>query len=122
MEMLSNFLNSNFGTTLAVAVVVAVIKTCRPYVIEIMEQTKEYMATKISTSKYKECFMVAEKIWYQVEEDYKVNEEVQKFYKSKAEYFDKLLLKKFPALTEEDINTIRQAISGEQNKNKEENK
>lgn len=122
MEMLSNFLNSNFGTTLAVAVVVAVIKTCRPYVIEIMEQTKEYMTTKISTSKYKECFMVAEKIWYQVEEDYKVNEEVQKFYKSKAEYFDKLLLKKFPTLTEEDINTIRQAISGEQNKNKEENK
>ena len=78
-----------------------------------------YIQVKLANTKYEYVLNVAKGIWNRVDEDFRLElqERIEK-YSKKSDYFDELLLKRFPSLTQEDIDEIRQAIAGEINRNK----
>lgn len=55
-----------------------------------------------------------------VDEKFRITDDLKELLKSKADEFDKILLNKFPYLTQSEIADIRQAIAGEINKGKDE--
>lgn len=78
-----------------------------------------YVQVKLANTKYEYVLNVAKGIWNRVDEDFRLElQEIIIKYAKKSDYFDELLLKRFPSLTQEDIDEIRQAIAGEINRNK----
>lgn len=78
-----------------------------------------YVQVKLANTKYEYVLNVAKGIWNRVDEDFRLElQEIIIKYAKKSDYFDELLLKRFPSLTQEDIAEIRQAIAGEINRNK----
>ena len=78
-----------------------------------------YIQVKLANTKYEYVINVAKGIWNRVDEDFRLElQEIIEKYSKKSDYFDELLLKRFPSLTQEDIDEIRQAIAGEINRNK----
>lgn len=78
-----------------------------------------YIQVKLANTKYEYVLNVAKGIWNRVDEDFRLElQEIIEKYSKKSDYFDELLLKRFPSLTQEDIDEIRQAIAGEINRNK----
>ena len=78
-----------------------------------------YIQVKLANTKYEYVLDVAKGIWNRVDEDFRLElQEIIEKYSKKSDYFDELLLKRFPSLTQEDIDEIRQAIAGEINRNK----
>lgn len=51
-----------------------------------------------------------------VDEKFRITDDLKELLKSKADEFDKILLNKFPYLTQSETTDIRQAIAGEINK------
>lgn len=66
-----------------------------------------------------EQLAAAKDIWNIVEEKFRITENAKAVLGSKMDMFDNLLLAKFPSLTKEDLENLRQAIAGEVNKGKE---
>ena len=78
-----------------------------------------YIQVKLANTKYEYVLNVAKGIWNRVDEDFRLElQEIIEKYSKKSDYFDELLLKRFPSLTQEDIDEIRQAIEREINRNK----
>ena len=78
-----------------------------------------YIQVKLANTKYEYVLNVAKGIWNRVDEDFRLElQEIIEKYSKKSDYFDELLLKRFPSLTQEDIDEIRQAIAEEINRNK----
>ena len=118
-EMLFYIVNSiNFSeiiTTAIVMMIIYIISRIKPYALKILQCSIEYLTEKYEGTKYANMMNIAKDIWYKVEEDYRINEQLAEQYKSKREYFDSLILKAFPTLKVRDIELIRQAISGQNN-------
>lgn len=66
-----------------------------------------------------EQLVTAKEVWNVVEEKFRITENAKAVLGSKMDMFDNLLLTKFPSLTKEDLENLRQAIAGEVNKGKE---
>lgn len=66
-----------------------------------------------------EQYYAAQDVWNIVEEKFRITENAKAVLGSKMDMFDNLLLAKFPSLTKEDLENLRQAIAGEVNKGKE---
>jgi paraquat-inducible protein B len=60
----------------------------------------------------------AKQIWNMVDENFRISTTVEEKLKSKAEEFNSALLKKFPELSQEDVNNLRQSIAGTVNEGK----
>lgn len=60
----------------------------------------------------------AKMIWNVVEENFRITEVIEEKIASKADAFDKMLLAKFPELSQSDVTELRQAVAGEINKSK----
>ena len=113
--------NLNFERTITIIIVLAItyiILYTRPYVISILKNYESYIKIKVKNTKYEEIMNIAVDIWNKVEEDWRIKSEITKAYKNKKNYFDALLISKFPTLKGCDLDFIRQAISGDMNKNK----
>ena len=113
--------NLSFERVMTVIVVLAIvyaIMQIRPYVMSILENSQKYIEKKIENTEYQEIMNIAKDIWNKVEEDWRIQNAITKVYKDKKSYFDSLLLSKFPALKGNDLDFIRQAISGDMNRNK----
>lgn len=118
-EIIKNILGEvNFARIIVVLMCTAIAYVTvklKPYVKEIIKSLCEYIKQLAENSKYKHQIEVALDIWYNVEEDYRIGASITEQFNSKAEYFNKLLLDKFPDLKQTDLDFIRQAISGEIN-------
>ena len=101
------------------AILVTIIKKIGNEAVEYISKKKEVAEQQLNSDKNKEIIEFAMKAWNIVEEEFRVTENLNKFIGTKAEMFDKLLLEKFPILTEKQIAEIRQAIAGEINRGKE---
>ncbi|ELC8463867.1 cobalt ABC transporter permease [Clostridium perfringens] len=117
MEKFLDPILSALGVALA-SVLVVVIKSLGEATREFIKVKVEAMEQKIKESKYNELFEVGKNIWNMVEEKYRVTDNIETLAQSKADMFDKMLLKKFPHLTKEELTEVRQAIAGEYNKGK----
>ena len=54
-----------------------------------------------------------------IDEDFRISKTVQEKIASKADEFDKRLLSKFPELSQDDVQELRQSIAGEINAGKD---
>lgn len=99
-------------------VVVAIIKVVGDVVVQYIGKKKEAVEQRLQLDKHVEEINTAKQIWNIVEEKYRISDNISDLAKSKADEFDKLLLKKIPYLTKDEISDIRQAIAGEVNKGK----
>ncbi|MDK0699269.1 cobalt ABC transporter permease [Clostridium perfringens] len=101
-----------------VGVLVAIIKSVGDVTIQYIAKKKEMVEQKLKLDKHEEEFKTAQQVWNIVEEKYRITDNIKDLAKSKADYFDKLLLEKIPYLTEEQVKMLRQALAGEVNKGK----
>lgn len=105
-------------TAAFVGVVIVIIKNVGDALINLAEVKAKELSQKYKLDKYSELINTAKDIWNIVEEKDRITENVEELVESKADMFDRLLLKKIPALTQEQLNEIRQALAGEFNKGK----
>ncbi|MGV2803902.1 cobalt ABC transporter permease [Clostridium perfringens] len=101
-----------------VGVILAIIKSVGDITIQYIAKKKEMVEQKLKLDQHEEEIKTAKQIWNIVEEKYRITDNIKDLAKSKADYFDKLLLEKIPYLTKEQVKMLRQAIAGEVNKGK----
>ncbi|MGV1117942.1 cobalt ABC transporter permease [Clostridium perfringens] len=101
-----------------VGVILAIIKSVGDVTIQYIAKKKEMVEQKLKLDQHEEEIKIAKQIWNIVEEKYRITDNIKDLAKSKADYFDKLLLEKIPYLTEEQVKMLRQALAGEYNKGK----
>ncbi|EHA6441859.1 coiled-coil domain-containing protein [Clostridium perfringens] len=101
-----------------VGVILAIIKSVGNIAIEYIAKKKEVVEQKLQLDKHEEEIKIAKQIWNIVEEKYRITDNITNLANSKANEFDKLLLKKIPYLSKNEIEDIRQALAGEINKGK----
>lgn len=101
-----------------VGVILAIIKSVGDVTIQYIAKKKEMVEQKLKLDQHEEEIKTAKQIWNIVEEKYRITDNIKDLAKSKADYFDKLLLEKISYLTEEQVKMLRQAIAGEVNKGK----
>ncbi|HAT4226330.1 TPA: cobalt ABC transporter permease [Clostridium perfringens] len=117
MEKILDTILSAVGVALA-TVLIAIIKSVGNEAVEYLQAKKKVADQKIKESKYNELFEVGKNIWNMVEEKYRVTDNIENLANSKAAMFDRMLLEKFPHLTENELIEVRQALAGEYNKGK----
>ncbi|CEN21266.1 cobalt ABC transporter permease [Paraclostridium sordellii] len=117
MEKFLDPILSSLGVAIA-GVLVVVIKSVGEVAREFIKIKIEAAEQKIKFTKYNEVLEVGKNIWNIVEEKYRITDNLESLAESKAKTFDKLLLEKFPHLTEKELKEVRQAIAGEYNKGK----
>lgn len=121
MEMINGML-PEILTAIGVAltgILIVIIKNIGNAVVGYIEKKKESIEQKLNLDKHREVLEIGKEIWDIVEEKFRITQNIEEFVGSKANEFDKLLLEKFPLLTPNQVEDIRQAIAGEVNREKD---
>lgn len=79
---------------------------------------KTILGLVINILKNKTYMTAAKEVWGIVDETFRITSKVEEKLKSKEDEFDKLLLAKFPELTQDYLEYFRQAVAGMVNKDK----
>ena len=96
------------------------IKALIAILIKLAEARFEKAGVETLILKNESYIKVAKQIWYMIDENFRISTIVEEKLKSKGDLFNEAILKKFPELSQEDVNNLRQAIAGEINQGKEE--
>jgi hypothetical protein len=119
LDIINNAIsNINFGeviTTVVIAALGTLIAKVRPYVKDLLDNLFQYVLLQIESSEYEDQFKKACDIWKLVDENFRIGADITKEFENKADYFNNLLLQKFPSLTQGEIDYIRQVIAGNEN-------
>ncbi len=107
------------ASTAIVAILVALIKVVGGATIEVLAKKKEEIEQKIKATGHEEELKTAKEVWDIIEEKYRITENAAQVLGSKSNEFDKLLLKRVPGLSQENLNDLRQAIAGQVNAGKQ---
>ncbi|WP_238860850.1 hypothetical protein [Clostridium sp. YIM B02569] len=94
------------------------IRTALKLIIKVLESKLVKSGVEETILKNKNYITVGKAIWNIVDENFRISKTVEEKVLSKADQFDKLLLAKFPELSQNDVAEIRQAIAGEINQGK----
>ena len=95
------------------------IKTILKLIVKVLESKLSKSGLEEKILQNKNYITVAKQIWNMVDENFRISETVEEKLESKTEQFDKMLLAKFPELSEEDVAELRQSVAGEVNAGKE---
>lgn len=95
------------------------LRTILKLVIKVLESKLVKNGLEEAIIKNKQYIEVAKQVWDIVEENFRIAETVENKLNSKADEFDKLMLKKFPELSEDDVKELRQSVAGEVNRGKQ---
>lgn len=96
------------------------IKALIVILIKLAEARLEKAGVETLILKNESYIKVAKQIWYMIDENFRISTIVEEKLKSKVDFFNEAILKKFPELSQEDVDNLRQAIAGEINQGKEE--
>ncbi|WP_459480259.1 hypothetical protein [Clostridium saccharoperbutylacetonicum] len=96
------------------------IKALIAILIKLAEARLEKAGVETLILKNEGYIKVAKQIWYMIDENFRISTIVEEKLKSKVDLFNEAILKKFPELSQEDVDNLRQAIAGEINQGKEE--
>jgi phage terminase Nu1 subunit (DNA packaging protein) len=96
------------------------IKALIAILIKLAEARLEKAGAETFILKNESYIKVAKQIWYMIDENFRISTIVEEKLKSKVDLFNEAILKKFPELSQEDVDNLRQAIAGEINQGKEE--
>jgi hypothetical protein len=77
-----------------------------------LKKKREALINQLGIDQYNKDYKLAQDIYYIVEQQFKF---IPNAGKQKADVFDKLLVKKIPGITQEDIDHFREAICGKVN-------
>lgn len=94
------------------------LKTIMQLVAKLLENKLKKSGLEETILKNQNYIIEGKKIWRMIDENYRISKTIEEKLASKTEQFDKLILNKFPELTEEDITQLRQSIAGEFNADK----
>ncbi|NOW92311.1 hypothetical protein BCD91_004334 [Clostridium beijerinckii] len=94
------------------------IRTALKLIIKVLESKLIKSGIEEQILKNKNYVTVGKAIWNIVDEKFRISKTVEEKVLSKADQFDKLLLAKFPELSQDDVSEIRQTIAGEINQGK----
>ena len=88
--------------------------------------TREYICDKIKTNKailknenLKFLMQNGLNVWNEVDEHFRITENIEKTSEEKIKMFNDLLISRVPGVTESQVKEIRQAIAGEINRSKD---
>ena len=95
------------------------LRTILKLVIKVLESKLVKNGLEEAIIKNKQYIEVAKQVWDIVEENFRIAETVENKLNSKADEFDKLMLKKVPELSEDDVKELRQSVAGEVNRGKQ---
>lgn len=104
--------------TAIVAILVKIIYQVGAPAIQLFVKLKEEAEQRIIASGHESDLTSAKEVWNIIEEKFRITENASTVLGSKADLFDKLLLTKIPGLTQDNLDSLRQAIAGEVNKGK----
>jgi predicted metal-dependent phosphoesterase TrpH len=96
------------------------IKTILKLVIEVLGKRAIKAGLEETLLKNQTYITAAKQGWNIVEENFRITKTIEEKIASKADAFDKMLLAKFPELSQSDVAELRQAIAGEVNADKTE--
>lgn len=96
------------------------IKALIAILIKLAEARLEKAGVETFILKNESYINAAKQIWYMIDENFRISTIVEEKLKSKVDLFNEAILKKFPELSQEDVDNLRQAIAGEINQGKEE--
>lgn len=122
MQNILNEILPQITTIIGVAltgILIVIIKNIGSSMVSYIDKKKESIEQQLNLDKHREVIEIGKEIWNIVEEKFRITESIEEFIGSKANEFDKLLGEKFPLLTMEQVEEIRQAIAGEINKGKD---
>ena len=108
---------SLIGTVIA-AVVLMIVKKIADYAVTYIKSNTEKIKKELNILKNDEALKEGKKIWWAIEENFRIGNDSKYSGESKAENFDAILKNKFPNMTKEDIETLRQSTAGQLNKGK----
>ncbi|MFT8352853.1 hypothetical protein [Clostridium saccharoperbutylacetonicum] len=94
------------------------IKTILKLLVEVLGKKLIKAGLEETLLKNQAYISAAKQIWNVVEENFRITETIEEKIASKADSFDKMLLTKFPELTQSDVTELRQAVAGEVNVSK----
>lgn len=95
------------------------IKTILTLITKVLESKLKKSGLESEILKNQNYITEGKKLWNVVNENNRISKTIEEKLVSKAEQFNKLLLTKFPELSQDDIDNLRQSIAGEVNKDKE---
>lgn len=95
------------------------IKTILKLLIEVLGKKAIKAGLEEELLKNQKYVTAAKQVWNIVEENFRITEAIKEKISSKADAFDKMLLAKFPELTQSDVAELRQSVAGEINTGKE---
>jgi|GEM_PF-2471780 hypothetical protein len=95
------------------------IKTILTLIAKVLESKLVKSGLEEVILKNQNYIAVGKQIWNTVEENFRIAEKVEDKLKSKADEFNVAILAKFPELSQEDIDNLRQSIAGEVNQDKQ---
>lgn len=114
-----------FNTILAAAaaalaaVLAAAVKALGDAGIDYIRQKQKELQARIGMEQYNRNLSFARQAWNMVDEYFRITPTVQKTVEAKQQEFAKELKKLIPAVTDPEIELLRQAVAGEVNKGRE---
>ena len=87
-------------------------------VLKFAPKIAEYLVAKIGLTNYQKTKAIAWDIWNVIEEHSRLTQIVGDKVQVKMDMFETLIKQKVPGITNDEIETIRQSIAGEFNKDK----
>ena len=87
-------------------------------VVKLAPKLIDFVVAKIGLTNYTKSKLIALDIWNIVEEHFRLNQIIGDTVQSKIILFETLIKQKIPGITDAEIETFRQAIAGEFNKDK----
>ena len=87
-------------------------------VVKLAPKLIDFVVAKIGLTKYLQNKAFAIDVWNIVEEHYRLNELIGSTVQAKVLMFETLIKQKVPGITDANIETLRQSIAGEFNKDK----
>ncbi|BCZ46913.1 hypothetical protein psyc5s11_29800 [Clostridium gelidum] len=104
--------------TAIIAILIVVIKTVGKPAIELFAAKKKEAELKIIASGHESDLKKSLEVWNIVDDKWRITKNAVALFKSKEALFEQLLLQRIPGLTQQNINDLRDTISGEVNKGK----
>jgi hypothetical protein len=99
-------------------IIVAILGYLGKEVVKVLPKVIEFIVAKIGLTNYQKTKAIAWDVWNVVEEHFRINEIIDDTVQTKVTMFQTLIKQKIPGITDAEIETVRQAIAGEFNKDK----
>jgi hypothetical protein len=99
-------------------ILVAILGIIGREIVKVVPNIISLLVAKIGLTNYQKTKAISWDIWNVVEEHFRINEVIGDTIQAKVTMFQSLIKQKIPGITDAEIETVRQAIAGEFNKDK----